>query len=70
MATHSSILTWRIPWTEEPGRIQSVGLQESDMAEQLSTAHIFLIDMSIQVLCSFKNCVCLFVVAFIFLKQD
>ena len=27
MATHSSILSWRIPWTEEPGRIQSIGLQ-------------------------------------------
>ena len=27
MATHSSILTWRIPWTEEPGRPQSMGLQ-------------------------------------------
>ena len=27
MATHSSILTWRIPWTEEPGGLQSVGLQ-------------------------------------------
>ena len=26
MATHSSILSWRIPWTEEPGRLQSVGL--------------------------------------------
>ena len=25
MATHSSILAWRIPWTEEPGRLQSVG---------------------------------------------
>ena len=25
MATHSSILAWRIPWTEEPGRIQSIG---------------------------------------------
>ena len=31
MATHSSILTWRIPQTEEPGRIQSMGSQESDM---------------------------------------
>ena len=29
MATHSSILTWRIPWTEEPGRLQSMGLQKS-----------------------------------------
>ena len=27
MATHSGILTWRIPWTEEPGRLQSMGLQ-------------------------------------------
>ena len=27
MATHSSILTWRIPWTEEPGRLQSMGLK-------------------------------------------
>jgi len=25
MATHSSILAWRMPWTEEPGRLQSVG---------------------------------------------
>ena len=27
MATHSSILAWRIPWTEEPGRPPSMGLQ-------------------------------------------
>ena len=27
MATHSSILAWRIPWTEEPGRLQSIWLQ-------------------------------------------
>ena len=27
MATHSSVLEWRMPWTEEPGRIQSMGLQ-------------------------------------------
>ena len=30
MATHSSILTWEIPWTEELGRLQSMGSQESD----------------------------------------
>ena len=30
MATHSSILAWRIPWTKDPGRLQSLGLQESD----------------------------------------
>ena len=28
MATHSSILAWRIPWTEEPGGLQSMGRQE------------------------------------------
>ena len=27
MVTHSSILAWRIPWTEEPGRLQSLGSQ-------------------------------------------
>ena len=30
-ATHSSILAWRIPWAEEPDRLQSMGFQESDM---------------------------------------
>ena len=33
MATHSSILVWRIPWTEEPGGLQSMGSQESYMTE-------------------------------------
>ena len=46
MATHSSILTWRIPWTEEPGGLQSVGSQKTDRTEQLSThapaVYIFL----------------------------
>ena len=38
MATHSSILAWRIPWTEEPGGLQFVGITESDVTEWLSTA--------------------------------
>ena len=33
MVTHSSILAWGIPWTEEPGGLQSTGLKESDMTE-------------------------------------
>ena len=33
MATHSSILAWRIPWTEEPGGLPSMGSQKSDKAE-------------------------------------
>ena len=37
MATHSSVLAWRIPWTEEHGRLQSMGHKESDMTERVST---------------------------------
>ena len=33
MATHSSILAWRIPWTEEPGRLLPMGSKKSDMTE-------------------------------------
>ena len=32
MATHSSIIAWKIPWTEEPGELQSMGSQVSDLA--------------------------------------
>ena len=35
MATHSSTLAWKIPWTEKPGRLQSMGHKESDTTEQL-----------------------------------
>ena len=36
MATHSSILAWRIPWTEEPGSYSPWGSQELDIPEQLT----------------------------------
>ena len=36
MATHSSILAWRIPWTEEPGGLQSKDCKELDTTEQLT----------------------------------
>ena len=38
MATHSSILAWRIPWMEEPGGLRPWGRKQSDMTEQLSTS--------------------------------
>ena len=38
IATHSSILAWKIPWTEESGGLQSMGSQESDMTT--ATKHI------------------------------
>ena len=36
MATHSSILAWKIPWTEEPGSLQSMGLQR--VGHELATS--------------------------------
>ena len=42
MATHSSILAWRIPWTEKTGRLQLMGLQESDTTEVFwGTSNLF-----------------------------
>ena len=39
MATHSSILAWRIPWTEEPDGLQSWGRKELDTTEQLTLSY-------------------------------
>ena len=41
MATHSSILAWRIPWTEEPGRLRSIGSQRVEQSwSNLAHTHI------------------------------
>ena len=37
VATHSSILPWKIPWTDEPGRLQSMEFKESDTTEHACT---------------------------------
>ena len=39
MATHSSILAWRIPWTEEPGGLQSTGSQRVGQDRATKTVH-------------------------------
>jgi len=39
MATHSSIFAWEILWTEEPGRLQSMGSQELDVTELLNNSN-------------------------------
>ena len=44
MATPSSILAWRIPWTEEPGGLQSMGVTESDTTERLTLSHFALLE--------------------------
>ena len=45
MATHSSVLAWRIPWTEEPGGLQSIGLQR--VGHDWSTKHIAQHDLAV-----------------------
>ena len=42
MASHSSILAWRISWMEEPGGLSPWGHKESDMTEQLTHTHTSL----------------------------
>ena len=39
MATHSGILAWKIPWTEEPVRLQSMGRKESGITERAHAMH-------------------------------
>ena len=58
IATHSSILAWRIPWTEEPGRLQSMGLQRvrhdwSDLAH--THRSISLIKKEISIITAHKH---------------
>ena len=43
MATHSSILAWRIPWTEEPSGLLSIGSKELDKTEETYQAHMWYI---------------------------
>ena len=40
MTTHSSTLAWRIPWTEEPGGLQSMGSLESDTTRDRNTVTV------------------------------
>ena len=41
MATHSSVLAWRTPWTEEPGGLQSLDPKESETTEHLTLSLLF-----------------------------
>ena len=47
MATHSTIIAWRIPWTEEPGGLQSMGVTESDTTERLTLSHFALLENAV-----------------------
>ena len=49
MATHSSIFAWEVPWTEEPGGLQSMGSQEMDRTEQLNNIQRHGVDFMVLV---------------------
>ena len=57
MATHSSVLAWKIPWTEEPGELQSIGSQRVDTAELLSTAlgRVTVFNLFMQSFCAIEK---------------
>ena len=50
MATHSSFLAWKIPWAEEPGGLQSMGLQsQTQLSTHTYTVFIFTAEVSVQI---------------------
>ena len=60
IAAHSSILTWRIPWTEEPGGLRPMSHKESDTTERLGHFHALTINtMRLSLWCfpTFAECV-------------
>ena len=48
MATHSSILAWKIPWTEEPGGLPSMGRTESDTTETTKLSKASLVAQTVK----------------------
>ena len=55
MATHSRILAWRIPWTEEPGKLQCIGHKESDTTERLTVSVSTLFTLLVYIVSSPYN---------------
>ena len=48
MATHSSILTWKIPWTEHPGGLQSMGRRSpTQLSDQTTTTNVRVLSLVI-----------------------
>ena len=56
MATHSNILAWRIPWTEEPGRLSAWGGEESDTTEYLILSLFFIYVDTFIIFCDLSKC--------------
>ena len=69
MATHSSILAWRIPRTEEPGRLQSMGSKELDKTEHAGRQAVFQFVCVCVCMCVYM-CVCVYVCMCIYVYTD
>ena len=52
MAAHSSTLTWKIPWTEEPGRLQSMGSLRTQLSDFTFTFHFHALEKEMATLSS------------------
>ena len=63
MATHSSILAWRVPWTEEPGGLQSVVTQSWTQMKQLSMRTTLNLGTKVYKICS--SCFCFYYTSFV-----
>ena len=55
MAIHSSTIAWRIPWTEEPGRLQSMGSQKLDLTEQFTHTQRLKVSVTLDIFSMFSN---------------
>ena len=66
MAPHSSTLAWKIPWTEEPGRLQSMGWRLSDFT---FTFHFHVLEKEMATHSSVFLCVCVCVFFFFFFYE-
>ena len=53
MAIHSSFLAWKIPWTEEPDRLQSMGSQSQTRLRDFTSFHLSFVDLRASELCDF-----------------
>ena len=71
MAIHSSVLAWRIPWTEESGRLQSIGSQRvrHDWSDLAHTYDIYIyIYMCVYIYIYISVCVCVYIYIYIYMK--
>ena len=68
MATHSSILVWRIPWTEETGGLEFMRSQRVTYTEKLTLSHTFTLRMDLEIFVYLKT-LCIFILHFLWYNE-